>query len=279
MPVSVELEIVGFCFCFLKRFPPMYGNEPIWNILFICDSHHTLSLSTPGGGPPIILRKPDSDLFVDFVTDVATPTPAGVGTNAQHLLNLADVDIHGSSSPPYCSLRTRRRPKRRADGVWMRVPGSVLDVTPPAAAGVNYWMQPLDPVTEQPIGAPICKGPKASEITLRFSINDFVKVLVTDSSGNVDRELPFRAAGASTLTFGFDNQCPPGTGGANEFVNLYEFAIDEAGGTEKKFNAGKSRRPCNTRMTEKARKEIETEMFNPQGNCDPVWSDPPPGGG
>jgi hypothetical protein len=275
MPTDVTIKIKGLCLCFIKKYPPFGENEPIWNIVFTSDNRHQLKFyfpepDDPAGRPfsPKNLHIAGEDRFIDFLSTDPDPEPATADASArQHLLNMADQDFHGTETGGGRSkLKVHRKHPKGCDQIWMRVPRATLSAS---QGSKDQWLVEVNE-NGDPISTPVCKGPKAEEVTLRFQFVGSLQVRVGDERGNNSFDERFSGG---DLTFEFNNKCDVGLGGINDFLDIYDSVIDETG---RRFMVGKSI-DCERVITDKIRERVIAEVRSVNANCDPVGSEPPPG--
>jgi len=249
MTMKVEIVFKGSVLCYLKR-----GSL---HFIFPTDDTHLLNFSHGSGGPsPLRNLGSDSVLEVDLGGTPSQP-PTADFTN---ILNMSGVDFHGSTGSRSNLVENRRR-RPGSEIVHMTIPSGRFSAVPSSLA--RYWSHELgNPQGPHEIGL------AAREVRVEIQV-DAGKTFSLGFAGGQPPVLSIPYAAGTVEQIILDNDCGAACKGADDFSHYYDWVVDKREPT-KFFNAGKMPFP------KSSGNEKGIEMLSPQGNCDPVGSDPPP---
>lgn len=238
-PMKIKILISGDAICYLK--------DNFWNIVFISDENHRVVFLHDAKVPQLLaLRKAGKDRFITFFTDDPTLPAPTKGTDFSKILNMA-ADIHGNGK-----LKVKRTFEPGREIISMMIPTGVLDVN--TLTDEEYYIEQISPVhnKKQHLGRRV-----ASSIKLELTLNGGrgLSMLIQDSEGALTLSFPY----GEDLNLTFTNYCGGGGSTFNDFILYYDW-LKDIGNENKKFIAGQI-----------------INIFIPDGNCDPVVVDPPPG--
>ena len=259
MPTKVVFSISGLVVCFIDK------SE--WNAVFICDANHRLKFTHPLLGEKYLWES-GQDINVElscenFVKNISAP-----GTDFENVFNLSRKSVHGVNPIGRSNLKRRDRASKKKDLVWIRVPFSKLNVT--AKNTDDYWFQEVKPTLQNPLS----RKEVASAITVELDVEDDLTIRAYyDKFDTFKGTFPGKP-GAGPIYFDLNNHCDPECT-YNDFVNLYDFVIDESSGSERQFLAGKLK--VDTSNVPFKNEQGILVVSDEHGNCDPSVINPPPG--
>ena len=251
MTMNIRIEVRGLALCFLQP------DADDWTILFACEKGvHDLMFSHPGLNQPVRLHDPeDKDLQIRFNIDAIVKEPPKSG-DTDDIFNLNAEYAHGERL-------NLERSKNTVDQISMSVPFAELDGHRRSSS--EYFVQRQD-YPGQPV---VSVGKIATMLSFEFKVSSELVMTVWDGTVEVNRyPIPFRNGKSATLSL--NNDCGVHCT-HNDSLDLYELVVDR---TQRnlKFASGKVIKHHRGLQ----HRNISTEK-SPYGNCDPAWSDPPPG--
>jgi len=253
MSLTVKLEIRGLALCFLKP------GAQAWTVLFPCDEVHDLWFKYPKPDGSEVTEKlhvkNGLDMTIDFGPEEIIVVNGPEWDDTDRIFNLNADYAHGDSLE-------EKRSGTGVDEIRMLVPYSRLEGHD--TSDNEYFVQKLDFP-----GAPVFNVGKVSKmISIEFDVEkDFTMSL--RENGNPVLSFPFEYFDGS-MTLEFNNDCLQKCK-YNDFMDLYHLVSDLNGTTQ--FAAGE----INTNLPFGPSLSHKGLLTTQYGNCDPAWSDPPPG--
>lgn len=250
MTMKIRLEIRGLALCFLKP------EANAWTVLFPCDQNvHDLWFSHAGMPNPEKLHQPqDTDLRIVF-NDVIVEDEPGVD-DTDKIFNLNSRYAHAGGL-------IEKRTKNSVDEIRMLVPYSELDGHDTSFS--DYFVQRQD----YP-GTPVLNvGQVYTMVSLTFRVTDQLVMSVMNGQQLVhEYRIPYADGKSATLSFNNDcaSKCRH-----NDSLDVYEL-VSDIRNPDLQFASGKI--SYHDGVTNY--RDIDTKS-SPYGNCDPAWSNPPPG--
>lgn len=273
MPRSVRITVKGLAICFKDR-----DDDPdrpgAWNVLFVCDPKHPLTLTEPKNKFPIpTLRRPRTKFTCEFSGTFSERAP---GNHPDELLNLNGNLGHRGA------LEWIERDCMDTSKILMRLPRnaqiSVSDTTS------DYHIQEVGGQTATKIN-----GEVATEIQFDFEITAGQMMLTIGDDDKVVYSEAFNGNSGETLSFTFNNHCDKKSCLRNDSLELYEVIQEpldrtserrfvtgnKAGSHVPGYDAGPHCPPAS------GKGKVDTPLkplTYPHGNCDPAGLNPPPDG-
>jgi hypothetical protein len=250
MSMKIKIEIKGLALCFLKP------GADAWTVLFPCDQGvHDLWFNHAGLTAREKLHDPQNkDLRIVFNDVIEQEDPDRDDTDK--IFNLNGLYAHAGNL-------IESRNKTRVDEIRMLVPYSELDGHDTSHA--NYFVQKQDYA-----GTPVVDiGEVSTKISLTFKINaDLIMSLMDGATVLKTFNIAYQNRKSATLYF--DNDCGRNCN-HNDSLDVYE-VVGDASDNDIKFASGKVTKHDGITKY----RDVDTKS-SPYGNCDPAWSDPPPG--
>lgn len=256
---TIEIHINGDAFFYLQC--------DTWNVKFICDKEHRLRFSQNGeAGTEELGGKKN----IVFEADNAEPPISLTGKSFNKILNIADFHPNG--------LRWKKTEEQTGEY-------NIVSVFIPNAE--LYTVAE----TDKEYGIRKNGEPSTAVISLNRIVAKIVGARIKIRDGGrlkmrVDgRERPISLKTGASHTLSLDNDCDS-CEGMDDFLMYYDL-VKDAKNPDLKFIAGKVSRNDKTQYPARYQKTAAGKtdkhqyayILSPEGNCDPVVSDPPPSGG
>ncbi len=270
----------------------VYFKDGFWNVVFISDTCHVVNLAGPHtGGVYRPFARPQYHRNVLFRANGATPATGWDPAERDKFLNLSASYLHGSASGSESNLEEFPDPRYGHQRVHLKIPfGTVRAAN---SYGSEYYYQRVGTYSRIPMGKSM---PNAFGIS--FVVPDGVPLTlaISDSTSPNPIVIP---ADSGNVTLTFNNYCDI-CKGYNDFIHHDEWIRDRrsiGSSNPIQFVAGELDDICNF-AGEPTKANIESfekqlaeaylqtaaqlfsydlKRFGPDGDCDPVGIEPPPG--
>ena len=255
MPTLVQIIIEGLALCYRK------GND--WNVIFVCDPSHPLTLTDPSGGPPVPLRVTGHDFECRFTGDIANRTASAYPNS---LFNLNGQQAHDGRL-----IGVKRDHGLQTQVIEMILPNAEFRVL--SSTSPQYYIQEVGAGT-----GPVQIGPVAEKMIAEFTLQSGPLTLRVGNPRKEQYKKGFMDIGG-TFRFRFNNHC----GGAchrNDSIDLYDIMIDADQDRERRFVTGILDNSGNVPGHQSVAFSFDENaraFTGPYGNCDPMGSEPPIG--
>ncbi len=268
--MQVEIVVEGSALLYFKK--------GLWNVVFITDSCHNVKFSNPdGSGVYEPLARDKYPRLIDFTAAGTAPAVGPDPKVVDQFLNMSDKRLHGEQpSGKFSNLIVRPDANNGRQFVAMRVPYGSMDTM--GVFSKPYYYAPYGEFIRRPLGKGVAK-----KFLIRFEVTDDkgLDMTIRDGVADITTNFPQRT---DKLVLTFDNECLEWMP-YNDFIHFYDWIYDERSTNPKypiRFLAGEDTGPIRLEkdqenLNDNEITELDSKILGPEGDCDPVIIEPPPG--
>ncbi|MGB5015563.1 MAG: hypothetical protein WBO68_16190 [Pyrinomonadaceae bacterium] len=270
MAMNVKIDVEGSVILYLKN--------DVWNLIFVTETCHNLKFTDPTmANPPEPLAKTNYPITIDFTASGTVQRAEWGIDELPYFMNMNDARLHGRGFTGQGFLVVDPKSHNNCQWVHVKVPFGVVKHS--QTTTTDYYYRGYNDLGARDWIDPVTKG-----FTIEFDVKDGETLTMT-SSDPLEAKPREYTANVPSLTLKFDNDCKNRIG-YNDFVHFYDWVFDTRSPSRDEpimFVAGKKsylkvfEKDASDEKIKDFYLQVNKALMSPDGNCDPVVIEPPPG--